>query len=67
MRSLGISIAKKQQECVKRGDAQPGFPPDITSALMTMFDSLDADCDGLLCREEVRVYVGNGVYHGLTT
>lgn len=27
---------------------------DVRAGLMAMFDGLDADCDGVLCREEVR-------------
>lgn len=29
------------------------FPPDVLSALKLMFDGLDADCDGVLSREDV--------------
>lgn len=34
------------------------FPANVVAALMVMFDNLDADCDGVLCREEVRVEIG---------
>lgn len=32
--------------------------PDILKGLMAMFEGLDADCDGVLCREEVRARPG---------
>lgn len=33
------------------------FPKGVILALGELFDGLDADCDGVLCREEVRALV----------
>lgn len=37
------------------GGEEEGFTTKVEAMLSEMFESLDADCDGVLCREEVRV------------
>lgn len=44
-----------KEECSGKGEGGGCFPDSVVSALMVMFEGLDADCDGVLCREEVRV------------
>lgn len=53
-------VAKRGREGEEgsRKEAEQGLSfdqPEILKGLMAMFEGLDADCDGVLCREEVRV------------
>ncbi|CAM9417203.1 unnamed protein product, partial [Ectocarpus sp. 13 AM-2016] len=44
-----------EEDSKKEAELRLSFDqPEILKGLMAMFEGLDADCDGVLCREEVR-------------